>query len=82
MSGIATVDINLVTGSILVNYNPKAVHEKDIIGLLQRKGYFDAAKALTSDQYLQGVASKAGNIVGRRSSEPLSRRPLKDQRCR
>ena len=65
MNGIATVDISLVTGSILVNYNPKAVHEKDIIGLLQRKGYFDAARAITSDQYIQGVASKAGSIVGK-----------------
>lgn len=65
MNGIATVDINLVTGSILVNYNSKTVQQKDIISLLQRKGYFDAAKAVTNDQYIQGVASRAGSVVGK-----------------
>ena len=65
VNGIATVDINLTTGSILVNYNPKTVKQQDIISLLQRKGYFDASKALTNDQYLQSVASKAGNVVGK-----------------
>jgi copper chaperone CopZ len=65
VNGIATVDINLTTGSILVNYNPKAVQQKDIISLLQRHGYFDASKALNDDQYLQSVASKAGNVVGK-----------------
>jgi len=65
INGIATVDINLTTGSILIYYNPKAVHNKDIISMLQRKGYFDASKAMTNDQYIQTAASKAGNIVGK-----------------
>jgi copper chaperone CopZ len=65
MNGIATVDINLTTGSILINYNPKAIQNKDIISALQRKGYFDSSKAITNDQYIQRAASKAGNIVGK-----------------
>lgn len=65
MNGIATVDINLTTGSILINYNPKTVEDKDIINTLQRKGYFDTSKALTSDEYLQKAASRAGSLVGK-----------------
>lgn len=65
MQGIATVDINLTTGSILVNYNPKTIHHEDIVSLLQRKGYFDKSKALTNDQYIHRAASKAGDVVGR-----------------
>ncbi|MEW6587299.1 MAG: HMA2 domain-containing protein [Nitrospirota bacterium] len=65
MNGIATVDINLTTGSVLINYNLAAVQYKDIVGMLQRKGYFDTSKAITNDQYIQRAASKAGNIVGK-----------------
>lgn len=65
ISGIATVDINLTTGSILINYNPKAVEDKDIVNTLQRKGYFDTSKALTNDQYIHKAASQAGNLVGK-----------------
>jgi copper chaperone CopZ len=65
MSGIATVDINLTTGSILINYNPKVVKSKDIVALLQRKGYFDAGKAQTNDQYIKTAASKAGSVLGK-----------------
>ena len=63
MNGIATVDINLTTGSLLVNFNPKAVSHEDIINLLQRKGYFDTSKAATNDQYIHSAVAKASNIV-------------------
>ena len=65
MSGIATVDINLTTGSLLVNYNPQTTSHKDIISILQRKGYFDETRATTNEQYIHGAASKAGKIVGK-----------------
>lgn len=65
ISGIATVDINLLTGSILINYNTKAVNYKDIVAILQRKGYFDSSRALTNDQYIKSSASNAGNILGK-----------------
>jgi copper chaperone CopZ len=65
IGGIATVDINLTTGSILINYNPKVVKSQDIAALLQRKGYFDAARAQTNDQYIRTAASKAGSLLGK-----------------
>jgi copper chaperone CopZ len=65
MNGIATVDINLTTGSLLVNYNPKMASHKDIISILQRKGYFDTSKATSNDQYIHSAAAKAGNFVGK-----------------
>lgn len=63
--GVATVDINLITGSLLVNYNTKAINHADIISLLERKGYFDPSKALTNDEYLHKAASKAGAVIGK-----------------
>ncbi|MGD0885567.1 MAG: HMA2 domain-containing protein [Thermodesulfovibrionales bacterium] len=65
MIGIATVDINLTTGSILINYNPKTIHHNDIINTLQRTGFFDTSRALNTDQYIHRAASQAGTIVGK-----------------
>ncbi|MEW5744573.1 MAG: HMA2 domain-containing protein [Nitrospirota bacterium] len=65
ISGIGTVDVNPTTGSLLINYNPKAVQHQEIIGLLQRKGYFDSAKAATNDQYIHSAVTRAGNLVTR-----------------
>ncbi|MCL0074683.1 heavy-metal-associated domain-containing protein [Thermodesulfovibrionales bacterium] len=65
IEGIATTDINLITGSLLVNYNPKAVKQNDIVAVLERRGYFDASRAMTQDEYLQKAALEAGQIVGR-----------------
>ncbi|MDA8214994.1 MAG: hypothetical protein M0Z64_06930 [Nitrospiraceae bacterium] len=65
INGIATVDINLITGSLLVNYNTKAIKYTDIISLLERRGYFDRSKAETNDEYLQKAASKTGAIIGK-----------------
>jgi len=65
LQGIATVDINLTTGSILVNYNSKTIQHGDIVSLLQRKGYFDPSKAINNDQFIHQAASKAGDVVGR-----------------
>ncbi len=48
-NGIATVDVNLTTGSLLINYNPKVIKHDDIVDLLHRNGYFDKAKAITHD---------------------------------
>jgi len=63
--GVAAVDINLITGSLLVNYNSNAVKHTDIVDILQRKGYFDASKATNNDEYLHQAASKAGAVIGK-----------------
>lgn len=65
LHGIGTVDINLTTGSLLVNYNKKAINYTEIVSLLERKGYFDSSKALTNDDYLYRAASKAGSVIGK-----------------
>lgn len=63
--GVATVDINLTTGSLLINYNTKSIKQSDILNILQQKGYFDATKAMTNDEYIHKAASKAGSVIGK-----------------
>jgi len=63
--GVAAVDYNYVTGSLLINYNSRTTSQNDIIGLLERKGYFDRKKASGTDGYIQSAAEKTGRFVGK-----------------
>lgn len=63
--GVATVDINPTTGSILINYNSKKINHLEIVNILQQKGYFDTSKAVTNDEYIHKAALKAGAVIGK-----------------
>jgi archaellin len=65
LSGITSVDINPTTGSLLVKYDHETLNYKYIVGILQRKGYFDISKAATNDQYIQNAVSKTFSIVSK-----------------
>ncbi|HET6515041.1 MAG TPA: cation transporter [Thermodesulfovibrionales bacterium] len=65
IQGIATVDFNPVTGSLLVNYNHRTTKQEDIISLLERKGYFDRGRATTNEDYIHVAAEKTGRLVGK-----------------
>lgn len=63
VDGVHMVDVNLLTGSLLVNYNPKIAKYHDIVNLLQTNGYFDHSKAITNDQYIHQAASKVSELA-------------------
>lgn len=65
IQGIAAVDFNLTTGSLLINYNHRTSKPEDIIGLLERKGYFDRAKTTTNERYIHSAAEKTGRVIGK-----------------
>jgi len=65
LDGVAVVDINTTTGSVLINYNYKKIKHKDILEFLQRKGYFDISKAMSNDEYIHKTAEKIGTVVGK-----------------
>jgi Zn-dependent membrane protease YugP len=58
MPGVDDVAITLTTGSCLVKYDPSMTKRDDIISLLSGEGYFDRSKAVTNDEYFEGIASK------------------------
>jgi len=64
-NGIATLDANITTGSLLINYNLKVIKHDEIIDILHRNGYFDKSKAVTHDEYIHSAASKAGSFIGK-----------------
>ena len=65
IQGVAAVDFNPMTGSLLINYNFKTTKHEDIIGLLERKGYFDRTRVTTNEGYLHSAAEKTGRFIGK-----------------
>ncbi|SEM25394.1 hypothetical protein SAMN04489760_10828 [Syntrophus gentianae] len=56
--GVDKVAVNLVTGSVLINYDPRITRHGALVALLQENGYFDSSKATTNDLYMHQAASK------------------------
>lgn len=65
INGVATVDINLTTGSLLIHYNPKTLNHETILEELQRKGFIEIEKAVTNDEYVKQGVTNALNFAGR-----------------
>lgn len=61
--GINSFEINTVTGSILINYNPKAVASEKIISVFKKAGYFDPSKAITNDHYIHTAVSSISHTI-------------------
>jgi len=56
LEGITSVKTNPVIGSALIHFDEKRIKHKQIIGFLEKKGYFSLAKARTSDQVIKHAA--------------------------
>ncbi|MFQ3574014.1 MAG: HMA2 domain-containing protein, partial [Thermodesulfovibrionales bacterium] len=65
MVGVNVTDINILTGSILVHYDPSVTSEKKIIDRLEKTGYFNKSLSVTNDEYIKSAATKAGNLAAK-----------------
>ena len=67
IEGITAVETHTVTGSAVLHFDEKRINCEQVIGILEKYGYFCLAKAETSDQYIEKVTEKvlkiAENIV-------------------
>jgi hypothetical protein len=61
--GVYSISTNPITGSIIINYDVKKVSSRTLLQVLQNRGIFDSARAVTNDQYIQNTASKAGHVI-------------------
>jgi hypothetical protein len=69
MPGINSANANPVTGSIIVQYHSGGSSACEILDTLKRNGYFDPAKAKTSEQYIEEkclmISQKMGKSFGK-----------------
>lgn len=63
--GILSVVSNIVTGSVVINYDTTVIDETRILGLLESKGFFDPSRRVTADRVLDSAFSKGGQLVGK-----------------
>jgi copper chaperone CopZ len=63
LDGIKSTSVSTLTGSVMVNYDCRMVTDREILSRLTDLGHFNAAQAKTSDEYIQGAFSTAGEIV-------------------
>ena len=50
LSGIVSVETNALTGSALIHFDEKTLSSDQIVGFLEKHGYFILSKAKTSDE--------------------------------
>ncbi|MCX8116445.1 MAG: hypothetical protein N3G78_00755 [Desulfobacterota bacterium] len=79
--GVLSTAINPVTGSLVIHYDPNVVEPETLTSVLTRFGYFDKAKAITNEQYIQNAATQAGQwawkaIFGAFADSALQGSPL------
>lgn len=65
IEGIDSTAMNTTTGSVVINYNIKALTSEKILSALNQNGYFDRSKVATRDDYLQETVSRVGSVVSR-----------------
>lgn len=52
--GIGTVDIDVATSSILINYNPELTNYREIVGILKGRGLFNSSVVVKTDDHFRG----------------------------
>lgn len=58
VKGIISIKYSIVAGSATILFNEKIINCEQIIGILERRGYFSLSKAETSDQVIKKATEK------------------------
>jgi len=58
INGIISVRTSIVTGSAKILFDETLIHCEQIIGILEKRGYFLLSKALTNDQVIKKATEK------------------------
>lgn len=63
--GIHNLGVNTLTGSVVVNFDPRKVSSGAVLNKLAESGFFSLEKAVTSEQYLDSAMNKFGHKIGK-----------------
>jgi copper chaperone CopZ len=62
--GVQSLNINLITGSVLVRYNPNDVGADQLLQALTEARYFEPSKAVTHDDLVNSALTRGGKAIG------------------
>ena len=58
INGMLSLKVNPLTGSALLLYDERKINCEQLIGILEKYGYFNLAKSTTSDELVQHISEK------------------------
>jgi hypothetical protein len=61
--GVNSIAPNLLTGSVVIQYDPQQASSEDILHTLTRAGYFDRSRAVTHDDLIRHAFSNTGKAI-------------------
>jgi hypothetical protein len=62
--GVRQVDVNLLTGSVLIHYDFQGVSADELLRKLNQAGYFKPSEAVTHDDLLHAMLTRTGKAIG------------------
>lgn len=62
--GVESFEVNLVTGSVLVRYNPTKITADMLLQRLAEAGYFAAQTAVPHDELFHSAVFRTGRTIG------------------
>jgi hypothetical protein len=65
VTGVGTVSVNMVTGSVVVQYHRDAVRSDTVLSFLSREGYIDLHNVVFNEPYVESTFSKVGIVVSK-----------------
>jgi hypothetical protein len=65
VTGVGTVSVNMVTGSVVVQYDRDAVRSDTILSFLSREGHIDLHNVVFNEPYVESTFSKVGIVVSK-----------------
>jgi len=65
ISGIRSVSVNTVTGSVIVQFSPEVVKSHSILMLLSQEGCIDLSMAISTEKYMESALTKLGQSASK-----------------
>lgn len=65
MRGVKAASVNKLTGSIVINYDHKAIPPSHILNHLEKEGVYRPNATISQEQYVSNSMAKAGELAGK-----------------
>lgn len=63
LTGVTSVETNPDTGSALIHFDEKIIKHDELVGFLEKNGYFVLSEARTSDEVVEKAAEKVLDVA-------------------
>ena len=65
VSGVRSGTASMVTGSVVVSYDPEQVDADGILEVLRQRDYFDPSRVISDNQYMASGLQKTSEVLSK-----------------